>query len=80
MASDLIQVPASIAQAWRMASPHQRERAERALAEILQTSATRPEEGSVYDMLEDVIGSLDGPGNISYNRAYLDDLGASSQT
>lgn len=46
--------------------------------EALQTLLRRepsPPPGSALALAGDLVGCVEGPGDLSYNRAYLDDLG-----
>jgi hypothetical protein len=45
-----------------------------ALAGFL-AGAPRPEEGSFLDRAGDLVGRLQGPEDLSYNRKHLDDYG-----
>lgn len=45
-----------------------------ALAALFRTERT-PERGTALALVEDLAGSLDGPEDLSVNKAYLDDLG-----
>lgn len=80
MPPEFIDVPSNIAQAYRRATHEQRRRAQEALASALDASSPSSDTSpiSAYDLIKDVVGSIEGPGDMSHNPDYLDDLGASS--
>ncbi|HKH43188.1 MAG TPA: CopG family transcriptional regulator [Thermoanaerobaculia bacterium] len=45
-----------------------------ALADFL-AKAPQPDRGSFLDLAGDLVGRLEGPGDLSYNKKYLDDYG-----
>lgn len=45
-----------------------------ALVDFL-SKAPQPERGSFLDLAGDLVGRLEGPGDLSYNKKYLDDYG-----
>lgn len=45
-----------------------------ALVELFRRKKT-PARGSALALLEDVAGSIDGPEDLSFNKAHLEDLG-----
>jgi hypothetical protein len=45
-----------------------------ALAHFL-AKAPQPDKGSFLDLAGDLVGRLEGPGDLSYNKKYLDDYG-----
>ena len=45
-----------------------------ALVDFL-AKAPRPEKGSFLDLAGDLVGRLEGPGDLSYNKKYLDKYG-----
>ena len=45
-----------------------------ALADFL-AKAPQPDRGSFLDQAGELVGRLEGPGDLSYNKKYLDDYG-----
>ena len=45
-----------------------------ALVEFL-AKAAQPDKGSFLDLAGDLVGRLEGPGDLSYNKKYLDNYG-----
>ncbi|MEM9996516.1 MAG: hypothetical protein AAF809_02355 [Bacteroidota bacterium] len=47
-----------------------------AVEEVQEPEANQPDP-SVYDLIEDLVGSVEGPGDLSTNPAYMEDFGRS---